>query len=43
MLLFMLTVLFVNKKLFINSQSFIRFVNKNNNKLYLLVFIRYNK
>ena len=31
----MLTVLFVNKKLFINSQLFIRFVNKNDNKLSL--------
>jgi len=40
MLLFMLTVLFVNKKLFINSQLFIRFVNKNDNKLYLLVFYK---
>ena len=36
----MLTVLFVNKKLFIKTQLFIRFVNKNNKKLHFLVFYK---
>ena len=36
----MLTVLFVNKKLFINTQLFTKLVNKNDNKLYLLVFYK---